>query len=189
MFSKTRITLTYCLSRKHRLYLGTNPGKYKVQMEAILQALHILHTMNWRTRNDIVLQVGLLHTKICPEILLTILLYFWHDIYTKYVCTHWHNIRMKGLFKVANLGFLHFTCRSFKGVSYNLLILAYLCMQLHTLLEKFRVLKCIHASPSYSGAVLKDIKKKGAVSAQLTWATRAGNPQCNVPTKKQNIHG
>ncbi len=34
-----------------------NTGKYRVQLEAILQALHILHTMKWRTRNDIVLQV------------------------------------------------------------------------------------------------------------------------------------
>ena len=34
-----------------------NTGKYRVQLEAILQALHILHTKKWRTRNDIVLQV------------------------------------------------------------------------------------------------------------------------------------
>ena len=39
------------------MYLGMNTGKYRVQLEAILQALHILHTMKWRTRNDIVLQV------------------------------------------------------------------------------------------------------------------------------------
>ena len=39
------------------MFLGLNTGKYRAQLEAILQALHILHTMKWRTRNDIVLQV------------------------------------------------------------------------------------------------------------------------------------
>ena len=43
--------------RKHRLYIGNNSSKYKTQLEAILQCLHILHTLKWRTRNDIVLQV------------------------------------------------------------------------------------------------------------------------------------
>lgn len=43
--------------RKHRLYIGNNGPKYSVQLEAILKALHILHTLKWRTRNDIVLQV------------------------------------------------------------------------------------------------------------------------------------
>ena len=43
--------------RKHRLYIGNNSSKYKTQLETILQCLHILHTLKWRTRNDIVLQV------------------------------------------------------------------------------------------------------------------------------------
>ena len=43
--------------RKHRLYIGTNPSKYLPQLDAMLQCLHILHTLKWRTRNDIVLQV------------------------------------------------------------------------------------------------------------------------------------
>ncbi len=51
------VYLISLFSRKHRMYLGMNTGKYRVQLEAILQALHILHTMKWRTRNDIVLQV------------------------------------------------------------------------------------------------------------------------------------
>ena len=50
------MTSPYCV-RKHRYYLGTNQAKYKVQLEAILQCLHIIHTLKWRTRNDIVLQV------------------------------------------------------------------------------------------------------------------------------------
>jgi hypothetical protein len=51
------VNLMLKIFRKHRMYLGMNTGKYRVQLEAILQALHILHTMKWRTRNDIVLQV------------------------------------------------------------------------------------------------------------------------------------
>ena len=43
--------------RKHRLYTGNNADKYLVQLDAILQCLHVLHTLKWRTRNDIVLQV------------------------------------------------------------------------------------------------------------------------------------
>ena len=45
------------ISRKHRLYIGNNGPKYRTQLEAILKGLHILHTLKWRTRNDIVLQV------------------------------------------------------------------------------------------------------------------------------------
>ena len=45
------------LDRKHRLYIGNNSSKYRPQLEAILQNLQILHTLKWRTRHDIVLQV------------------------------------------------------------------------------------------------------------------------------------
>ena len=45
------------ISRKHRLYIGNNGPKYRTQLEAILKGLPILHTLKWRTRNDIVLQV------------------------------------------------------------------------------------------------------------------------------------
>ena len=43
--------------REMRRHLGGSEARHRLQLEAILASLHLLHTCQWRTRNDIVLQV------------------------------------------------------------------------------------------------------------------------------------